>query len=416
MRIKSGKGSISIFVLIALLFYIGFLMLLYAGNLNKMQTISERAEAIKAIYAKNFDNVDDVYNRRLAQNDTMQPIIKEIPNSIITNVTQLSDSYEEYGAMGGNTEYIAFNNKFTSLKEVINYSIENNLYGNTNIVINAYGNNGLLTTENKEIAIVRGMKVANESELNTAFSTTGDLYIYVVNNIECTNVISTDNINHKLDLNNNNISYTKQNESFVFLTLGTNSKLIVLDSSREKQGNIVASLIDTASVSDGVDRKNSIFCIRNNGILSIESGTISTKVNQSLIKKTSGSGVDDIGTTIDNFGIVNLNGGSITTDVYTSAVVWAVVVDSVSTARGIVNGGTVNLNAGIITSKAKASMQKAGMVYGRTFAYAYGIVNPNGTINNTNNVVFATEAIANSDGTYKNQTDKGEIVNEAKTT
>ena len=141
MRIKSGKGSISIFVLIALLFYIGFLMLLYAGNLNKMQTISERAEAIKAIYAKNFDNVDDVYNRRLAQNDTMQPIIKEIPNSIITNVTQLSDSYEEYGTMGGNTEYIAFNNKFTSLKEVINYSIENNLYGNTNIVINAYGNN-----------------------------------------------------------------------------------------------------------------------------------------------------------------------------------------------------------------------------------------------------------------------------------
>ena len=42
MRIKSGKGSISIFVLIALLFYIGFLMLLYAGNLNKMQTISQK--------------------------------------------------------------------------------------------------------------------------------------------------------------------------------------------------------------------------------------------------------------------------------------------------------------------------------------------------------------------------------------
>ena len=69
MRIKSGKGSISIFVLIALLFYIGFLMLLYAGNLNKTQTISERAEAIKAIYSRNFNNIDDVYNRRLSKNE-----------------------------------------------------------------------------------------------------------------------------------------------------------------------------------------------------------------------------------------------------------------------------------------------------------------------------------------------------------
>jgi hypothetical protein len=88
MRGKSQKGSITIFVLVALLFYMGFLLLLYAGNLNKLQTLSEKLDVIKSIYSKNFENIDEVYNRVLAKNDKVQPIINEIPNTIITNVTR----------------------------------------------------------------------------------------------------------------------------------------------------------------------------------------------------------------------------------------------------------------------------------------------------------------------------------------
>ena len=150
MRIKSGKGSISIFVLIALLFYIGFLMLLYAGNLNKMQTISERAEAIKAIYSKNFNNIDDVYNIRLSRNDNMQPVINW-PSQIITNVTDIRDSYEEFGATGGRVEYVVSNNKFSSIKEVVNNTIEKGSYGTITVTATAYGNNGLITKDEKNI-------------------------------------------------------------------------------------------------------------------------------------------------------------------------------------------------------------------------------------------------------------------------
>ena len=39
MKVKSQNGSITIFVLVALLFYMAFLLLLYANNLNKIQTI-----------------------------------------------------------------------------------------------------------------------------------------------------------------------------------------------------------------------------------------------------------------------------------------------------------------------------------------------------------------------------------------
>ena len=63
MKVKSQRGSISIFVLIALLFYMAFLLLLYANNLNKVQTISEKVEILKNIYRQNYDNVDEVYNR-----------------------------------------------------------------------------------------------------------------------------------------------------------------------------------------------------------------------------------------------------------------------------------------------------------------------------------------------------------------
>lgn len=416
MNLKNQKGSITLFVLIALLFYMGFLLLMYANNLNKIQALSEKTKVIKSIYAKNVENIDEVYNRESAKNDKKYPILKELPKEVITNITeeQLNASYEEYGATGGWAEYIVFNNKFDSFKKVIEYARQNELYGDTSIRINAYGNNELLTTENKTVKIVKGIKVTNEEELRKAFESTVETYILILNDINCNNTINANNINYRLDLNNKAVSYTKSNESYEFITLDANSKLIILDSSDKKFGKITANLIDTTSNSDGVDRKHSVFCIRNYGELTIDSGSVSTIINQSLVKKSSGSGIDSTGTSIDNFGTVNLNGGSIVTKVETNAVVWAVVVDAVSTAKGIINAGIVNLNDGMIQCWAEASMQKAGMVYGRTFAYSYGIVNVGGTINNSNRVTFSTEAIVHTEGTYKDGTDKGAIVTETK--
>lgn len=416
MNFKNEKGSIALFVLIALLFYMGFLLLMYANNLNKVQTITEKIGLTKEIYEKNVNNINEVYNRRLARNDKNKPVIKDIPSEIITNITPLSDSYEEYGFTGGNVEYIAFNKVFTSLKELINYSMQNNLYGNTNIEIKAYGNNNIVTKENKEVEIVRGMIVTNEAELRTAFAIGGKVYIKVANNIACGSAISADNINYRLDLNNSTISYTTTSSNgFTLLTLGANSNLTILDSSSLKQGKIIASLIDTTTQSDGKDRTNSIFTIRNNGVLNLEAGTVASEVYQSLVKKTSGSALKDTATAIDNFGTVNLNGATVNTSTYTNAVVWAITIDSVANARGIISSGTVNLNTGTITVKAEASMQQAGIVFGRTFAYAYGVVNVNGTVNNSNNVTFNRSAVANTGGTFDHGSASDNIINGSRT-
>lgn len=69
MKVKSQKASVAIFVLVALLFYMGFLLLLYANNLNKVQTITEKAGILKSIYKRNVndDSINDIYNRKMAE-------------------------------------------------------------------------------------------------------------------------------------------------------------------------------------------------------------------------------------------------------------------------------------------------------------------------------------------------------------
>lgn len=418
MRIKSGKGSISIFVLIALLFYIGFLMLLYAGNLNKMQTISERAEAIKAIYSKNFNNIDDVYNRRMSKNDNMPPVINW-PTQIITNVTDIKNSYEKFGATGGRVEYVVSNNKFSSIKEVVDNTIEKGSYGTITVTATAYGNNGLITKDEKNIEIIRGMKVTNEAELKTAFATTGDLYVYIDKDIECTETISTDNINHKLDLNNhsitNNITNYLKNEYISLITIGENSKLTIMDKSKEQKGYININLIEEA-ISDGKDRENSIFVLRNNGILTIESGRIFANISQKMLHKNDGTNVQNHCSAIDNYGTVNLNGGIIETNVEVRACTYLVVKIATANGRGIVNAGTVNLNSGNIIVKTDASMLKAKgtSIWGKTYAYSYGIVNVNGEVNRSENVTFELVATAHKESTYAHDSEQAEITETAK--
>ena len=66
MKIKSQKGSITIFVLIALLFYTAFLLLMYAANTNKFKTITEKSDILKGIYEKNTseESINNIYNKK----------------------------------------------------------------------------------------------------------------------------------------------------------------------------------------------------------------------------------------------------------------------------------------------------------------------------------------------------------------
>lgn len=69
MKLKSQKGSITIFVLIALLFYTAFLLLMYAANTNKFKTITEKSDILKGIYEKNIsdESINNLYNKKKAE-------------------------------------------------------------------------------------------------------------------------------------------------------------------------------------------------------------------------------------------------------------------------------------------------------------------------------------------------------------
>ena len=66
MKIKSQKGSITIFVLVALLFYTAFLLLMYAANTNKLVAIKEKSDILKGIYEKNTseESINNIYNKK----------------------------------------------------------------------------------------------------------------------------------------------------------------------------------------------------------------------------------------------------------------------------------------------------------------------------------------------------------------
>ena len=69
MKIKSQKGSITIFVLVALLFFTSFLILMYAASTNKSVAIKEKSDILKGIYEKNTSDeaIDEIYKKKEAE-------------------------------------------------------------------------------------------------------------------------------------------------------------------------------------------------------------------------------------------------------------------------------------------------------------------------------------------------------------
>lgn len=65
---KSQKGSISLFVLLSMLFFSIILVGIYVSNSNKVITQKETSDRIKEIYEKDVDNIDGIYESILEKN------------------------------------------------------------------------------------------------------------------------------------------------------------------------------------------------------------------------------------------------------------------------------------------------------------------------------------------------------------
>ena len=135
-----------------------------------------------------------------------------------------------------------------------------------------------------------------------------------------------------------------------------------------------------------------------------------------MLHKNDGTNVQNHCSAIDNYGTVNLNGGIIETNVEVRACTYLVVKIATANGRGIVNAGTVNLNSGNIIVKTDASMLKAKgtSIWGKTYAYSYGIVNVNGEVNRSENVTFELVATADKESTYAHDSEQAEITETAK--
>ena len=58
---KNERGAITLFVLIACLFFVFILTGVYVYNLNKMQTQEQQIRQIQENYARDIDNIDEIY-------------------------------------------------------------------------------------------------------------------------------------------------------------------------------------------------------------------------------------------------------------------------------------------------------------------------------------------------------------------
>ena len=70
MKFKTQKGSISLLVLITVLFYSSFLLLLYSKNLNKTTTLVEKVRNMKTAYINSTleDAYEQILNKKLIKN------------------------------------------------------------------------------------------------------------------------------------------------------------------------------------------------------------------------------------------------------------------------------------------------------------------------------------------------------------
>ena len=91
-KIKSEKGSITLFVLLAMLFFSAILLTAYIKMSNTSISQEEDISRIKEIYEKDIDNIEEVYDRVTIKSE-VERVIKSGKQLSLTNNMVLTDEY-----------------------------------------------------------------------------------------------------------------------------------------------------------------------------------------------------------------------------------------------------------------------------------------------------------------------------------
>lgn len=122
MKLKSQKGAITVFVLIALLFYTAFLLLMYAANTNKLVAIKEKSDVLKGIYEKNTSNesITNIYNKKISSMDSPNEWTLTSDGKIKKGHTTLRiGDYVDYDSL---LPTVTLNSNSTLMQNLSNYS------------------------------------------------------------------------------------------------------------------------------------------------------------------------------------------------------------------------------------------------------------------------------------------------------
>lgn len=97
-RKKGEKGAITLFVLLACLFFVFTLAGVYISNLNKQQTQEQQLRQIQENYARNIDRIDEIYESlskgikiNLSQNPEAETWAREVT---LTGTAEVKENYE----------------------------------------------------------------------------------------------------------------------------------------------------------------------------------------------------------------------------------------------------------------------------------------------------------------------------------
>ena len=105
MNVKSNKGSITVFVLVGLLFMTGFLIISFGSNVNKSKIAKEQFNIVSDIYSHK-DGDENAYNRAYTtlRKKKAQTLTASIENSATLELTKTFASQIANIKIYGNTD------------------------------------------------------------------------------------------------------------------------------------------------------------------------------------------------------------------------------------------------------------------------------------------------------------------------
>lgn len=337
---RSEKGSITLFVLLAILFFLIVIFSLFISSSNKDRIQISELDKIKKGYEESISNIDEIYNETLdSQSDNIPPTTTAPTATSTTTTIKVTSKQIDNESGIKLIEYSIYKNNvwspwqtsntFTDLVNNTNYEIRTRATDNAgNISIS----NTTTIKTSKTIAMISNLEYASLAEAIVAASTSETVTIKMVSD-------TTENVTFPsgktiiLNLNGKTITGKTTNSGILTIngngimqntntnTIINNNNLTIQNGTIKGTDSIVisnmGSLIMTGGNALGYSKNTTVYTIKNNSNMDFRGGKISLEqgggtammnsINSKSFKMSNGT------ITSTEYGLVILGGTAYTT-------------------------------------------------------------------------------------------------------